>query len=118
LGVSVSEKSVDALSNSLTLRNEPTDITLALRCIIISTDNRAIVVPDYDDRILANMVASRWRSGQLRSITVPETWVGSAHTQWEILKQDGLALTFDRGIFRDSSLIDMVPHHLRFNDSN
>ncbi|KAJ7879211.1 hypothetical protein B0H14DRAFT_2709652 [Mycena olivaceomarginata] len=117
LGVSVSEKSVDALSNSLTLRNEPTDITLALRCIIISTDNRAIVVPDYDDRILANMVASRWRSGQLRSITVPETWVGSAHTQWEILKQDGLALTFDRGDW-DLSLSDMVPHHLRLNDSN
>jgi hypothetical protein len=76
LGVCVPAESFDDLNTSLILQNEPTDVSLALRLIVIACNEQLgqFLFRQYNQNILVDMLASRWRAGagELCLINVPD----------------------------------------------
>ncbi|KAJ7918606.1 hypothetical protein B0H13DRAFT_1992179 [Mycena leptocephala] len=118
IGVCVRAGSIDPISTLLTLRNEPTDIALALKSIIISCNEEHVLFQFFNENLLVDMVISRWRGGILRSITVPDSDFSMERDErFQPLKREGLELRLTGSWSRVRPHIDMVPTHLRFNDS-
>ncbi|KAF8147750.1 hypothetical protein K438DRAFT_458161 [Mycena galopus ATCC 62051] len=94
IGVSVSTDSLDDLFTALLLQNEPTDIGLALRSIILDCNEDYAGTQPYNPEALDNMVTSRWRTGRLRSIHIPDTTFPTMRS-WRLkeLKREGLIFT-------------------------
>ncbi|KAF7356223.1 hypothetical protein MVEN_00953700 [Mycena venus] len=118
MGVSVRAEAFDELFAQLLLRNKPTDIGLPLRSMVICCGATRIAQSflRYDEDMLVNMMTSRWRSGRLRSITIPDTdfWL-EGNERLKVLESEGFAITFTSKI-RCQSHIEMVPHQLRFKN--
>ncbi|KAJ7804252.1 hypothetical protein B0H14DRAFT_3883587 [Mycena olivaceomarginata] len=114
LGVCVPAESFDELNTSLILRNEPTDVGLALRSIFLACNERLgqILFRRYNQHILIVMLISRWRAGagELRSINVDSEFDMRDERLGE-LESEGLVFTsYD-------AHIGMVPEHLQFESS-
>ncbi|KAJ6510540.1 hypothetical protein C8R45DRAFT_964458 [Mycena sanguinolenta] len=117
LGVYVHADSFDDLSASLVLRDEPTDIAPALRSIIIDCGEPLgrYLFRHYNRDLLVNMVTSRWRTGRLRSIHIPDEegdYLVSGGEPLEEFEKEGLVLSSSSS--RNNAVIEMVPPHLRF----
>ncbi|KAF7361364.1 Carboxypeptidase [Mycena sanguinolenta] len=117
LGVYVYANSFDDLSASLVLRDEPTDIAPALRSLIIDCSESlgCFLFRHYDREMLVDMVISRWRTGRLCSIHIPDKegdYLVSGGELLEGLKNEGLV--FSSSSDRNETVAEMVPLHLRF----
>jgi len=119
IGVSIPSDAFNELAATFTLRNEPTDIGLALKSIIICRGGqRADFWFRYNEDTLVNMVTSRWRGGRLRSITVPDSQFFYGGERLEPAQSEGLKLIFSSGFTYDQTHIAMVPPHLQFKNSH
>jgi hypothetical protein len=117
LGVCVPAESFDDLNTSLILRNEPTDVGLALRSIVLACNERLgqILFRRYNQHILIDMLTSRWRAGagELCLINVPDSEFDMRDERLDELEGEGLVFTSSF----DDAHIGMVPEHLQFKSS-
>ncbi|KAJ6592314.1 hypothetical protein DFH09DRAFT_1358042 [Mycena vulgaris] len=122
LGLSISATDIDALSALLTIRNEPTDVGRDLSSIAVCFQESGGHMNLFGVgngnllNLLMGMVESRWRSGRLRSITIPEAYGLVRDKRLKLFKTEGLdakiASSWDR------YHLDMIPPHLCLNDIN
>ncbi|KAJ7656499.1 hypothetical protein DFH06DRAFT_472528 [Mycena polygramma] len=119
ISVSVRRSSIDDMSGVLTLRNEPTDIGLALSSLTLICGERLqlsnfLSVSSDSEDALVDMVTSRWRGGQLRSITVPDDHFSlQMEGRFEPLRQEGSNVKLTLTVDHDDKTL--VPPHLRFS---
>ncbi|KAJ7657568.1 hypothetical protein B0H14DRAFT_3078223 [Mycena olivaceomarginata] len=112
LDVCVPAESFDDLNTSLILRNEPTDVGLALRSI---ERLGQFLFRRYNQNILVDMLTLRWRAGagELCLINVPDGEFDMRDERLDELESEGLVFTSS---FNDAH-IGMVPEHLQFKSS-
>ncbi|KAJ7692983.1 hypothetical protein B0H14DRAFT_3045965 [Mycena olivaceomarginata] len=117
LGVCVPAESFDDLNTSLILRNELTDVGLALRSIVLACNERLgqFLFRRYNQNILVDMLTSRWRAGagELCLINVPDSEFDMRDERLDELESEGLVFTSSF----DDAHIGMVPEHLQFKSS-
>jgi hypothetical protein len=114
LSVCVSAESFDDLNTSLILRNEPTNVGLALRLIVLTCNERLgqFLFRLYNQNILVDMLTSQWRTeaGELCLINVPDSEFDMRDERLDELESEGLVFTSSL----DNAHIGMVPEHLQF----
>ncbi|KAJ6481230.1 hypothetical protein C8R47DRAFT_593314 [Mycena vitilis] len=117
LSVSVRPSSIDDMSAVLTLRNEPADIGLVLSSLTLICGERLQLsnfLSVSSENALADMVTSRWRGGQLRSITVPDdNFSLEMEERLEPLRREGSNVKLTLTVDHDGKTL--VPPHLRFS---
>jgi hypothetical protein len=117
IGVCVPAESFDDLSTSLILWNEPTDVSLALRLIVLACNERLgqFLFRQYNQNILVDMLTSRWNAGagELCLIIVPDGEFDMWDERLDELESEQLVFTSSF----DDAHIGMVPEHLQFKSS-
>ncbi|KAJ7763663.1 hypothetical protein DFH07DRAFT_812695 [Mycena maculata] len=120
IGIFIPESSADVLVSLLTIRNATADVGPNLRSIHIGSSREepraasaftlAMSLHGWQNS-LVDMVESRWRGGQLRSITLPDFRRHQDHERLVRLEGEGLNIQFSPRHRRDD--LDMIPTALR-----
>ncbi|KAJ7148395.1 hypothetical protein C8R43DRAFT_517838 [Mycena crocata] len=115
IGLSIKRDSIDPLATVLTIRNESTDLAPTLQCITIcSSKERAALFSTHSSAspLVIDMVESRWRGGQSRSITYPDPaeWMWGVDERLEPFQAEGLKVRVASE--DDRYHLDMIPSHL------